>query len=81
MLGITALRIGRILMATGCDATDVALSTSFGSSRLAGFEVVTDEVQAEHLLATLSEIECLHLDLIAVATAPGKFALRERFEL
>jgi transglutaminase-like putative cysteine protease len=37
-------RIGRILMATGCDATDVALSTSFGPSRLARFEVITDEV-------------------------------------
>ena len=46
-------RIGRILMATGCDATDVVLSTSFGSSRLAGFEVVTEEIPAEHLLATL----------------------------
>ena len=31
-------RIGRILMATGRDATDVALSTSFGSSRLAGLQ-------------------------------------------
>ncbi|MEI9416483.1 transglutaminase-like domain-containing protein [Mesorhizobium sp. Cs1321R2N1] len=39
-------RIGRILMATGCDATDVAISTSFGASRLARFEVVTEEVQA-----------------------------------
>ncbi len=37
-------RIGRILMATGRDATDVALSTSFGPSRLVRFEVVTDEV-------------------------------------
>ncbi len=37
-------RIGRILMATGRDATDVALSTSYGSSWLAGFKVVTDEV-------------------------------------
>ena len=37
-------RIGRILMATGRDATDVALSTSFGSSTLVGFRVVTDEV-------------------------------------
>lgn len=37
-------RIGRILMATGRDATDVALSTSFGPSRLARFEVITDEV-------------------------------------
>ncbi|MBB6409195.1 transglutaminase-like domain-containing protein [Mesorhizobium sangaii] len=42
-------RIGRVLMATGCDATDVALSTSFGSSRLAGFEVVTEEVQTDQL--------------------------------
>jgi transglutaminase-like putative cysteine protease len=37
-------RIGRILMATGRDATDVALSTSFGQSQLVRFEVVTDEV-------------------------------------
>jgi transglutaminase-like putative cysteine protease len=39
-------RIGRILMATGRDATDVALSTSFGASRLAHFEVVTEETAA-----------------------------------
>ena len=31
-------------MAVGRDATDVALSTSFGPSRLARFEVVTDEM-------------------------------------
>ena len=37
-------RIGRILMATGRDATDVALSTSFGQSNLIRFEVVTEEV-------------------------------------
>ena len=37
-------RIGRVLMAIGRDATDVALSTSFGASRLARFEVVTDEM-------------------------------------
>ncbi len=37
-------RIGRILMATGRDATDVALSTSFGPARLARFDVVTDEI-------------------------------------
>ena len=37
-------RIGRILMARGRDATDVALSTSFGQTRLAGFKVMTDEV-------------------------------------
>jgi transglutaminase-like putative cysteine protease len=35
-------RIGRILMARGRDATDVALSTIFGPSALVGFNVVTD---------------------------------------
>lgn len=39
-------RIGRVLMARGRDATDVALSTSFGQTRLAQFTVVTDEVAA-----------------------------------
>lgn len=37
-------RIGRILMARGRDATDVALTTTFGSSNLTGFKVWTDEV-------------------------------------
>ena len=38
-------RIGRILMARGRDATDVAISTIFGPSVLSGFTVVTDEVK------------------------------------
>ncbi len=37
-------RIGRVLMARGRDATDVALVTSFGSCTMVGFKVVTDEV-------------------------------------
>ena len=37
-------RIGRVLMARGRDAADVALSTSFGPSRLAQFRVITDEL-------------------------------------
>ncbi len=37
-------RIGRVLMATGRDAADVAITTSFGATRLTKFEVVTDEV-------------------------------------
>ena len=37
-------RIGRILMARGRDATDVAITTNFGPARLAEFTVVTDEV-------------------------------------
>ena len=36
-------RIGRILVATGRDATDVAISTSFGLSSLTEFFVKTDE--------------------------------------
>jgi len=37
-------RIGRVLMATGLDATDVAITTSFGAAPLTHFEVTTDEV-------------------------------------
>ena len=37
-------RVGRILIARGRDATDVAISTSFGPCTLAQFEVVTAEV-------------------------------------
>ncbi|RAI57341.1 transglutaminase-like domain-containing protein [Roseicella frigidaeris] len=37
-------RIGRILVARGRDATDVAITTSFGPCILAGFRVITDEV-------------------------------------
>src|SRR5271166_4170262 len=36
-------RIGRIVIARGRDATDVAISTSFGSARLSRFTVVTEE--------------------------------------
>ena len=41
-----APRIGRILMARGRDATDVAIVTSFGPCKLAGFKVLTEEVAA-----------------------------------
>lgn len=37
-------RIGRVLMATGRDAADVAFLTSFGSSTMTWFEVVSDEI-------------------------------------
>jgi transglutaminase-like putative cysteine protease len=37
-------RIGRVLMATGRDAADVAITTSFGMAELTKFSVVTDEV-------------------------------------
>jgi transglutaminase-like putative cysteine protease len=37
-------RIGRILMARGRDATDVAIATTFGPCLLSDFKVMTDEV-------------------------------------
>ena len=39
-----APRIGRIVMARGRDATDVAITTNFGYAHLARFDVHTDEV-------------------------------------
>jgi len=40
-------RIGRIVIARGRDAADVAISTTFGSATLARFTVITDEVVEE----------------------------------
>jgi transglutaminase-like putative cysteine protease len=37
-------RIGRILLARGRDAADVAITTTFGPNRLNGFRVWTDEI-------------------------------------
>ena len=39
-------RIGRVVMARGRDAVDVALTTSFGAATLTRFEVWTDELPA-----------------------------------
>jgi transglutaminase-like putative cysteine protease len=39
-------RRGRILIARGRDAADVALTTSFGPSKLESFKVWTDEIRA-----------------------------------
>jgi hypothetical protein len=36
-------------MATGRDATDCAITTSFGRARLINFQVTTDEVQQHDL--------------------------------
>jgi transglutaminase-like putative cysteine protease len=44
-------RIGRILMGTGRDATDVAMSTAFGPATLSRFEVITEEVPQEAVKA------------------------------
>jgi len=37
-------RIGRILIARGRDATDVAISTTFGPNKLVKFDVITEQV-------------------------------------
>ena len=42
-------RIGRIVIAKGRDAADVAISTAFGSAQLSRFKVITDEIKdVEH---------------------------------
>ena len=41
-----APRIGRVLMAWGRDAADTALTTAFGGTTLARFEVTCEEVVA-----------------------------------
>ena len=38
-------RIGRVLMARGRDATDTAITTTFGPATLVGFEVVAEEAE------------------------------------
>lgn len=52
-------RIGRILMATGRDASDVAITTSFGQAQLTYFFVVAEE-----------EIETTALPEVATTVAP-----------
>jgi transglutaminase-like putative cysteine protease len=42
-------RIGRVLIARGRDATDVAISNTFGPNTLAGFTVWTDEVASRSI--------------------------------
>jgi transglutaminase-like putative cysteine protease len=51
-------RIGRVLIARGCDAADVAITTSFGTSILTSFTVVTEGVAAEgkHDLLRIQQI-------------------------
>jgi len=40
-------RIGRVLMATGRDATDVAITTTFGEAKLRKFTVITEEAKED----------------------------------
>jgi transglutaminase-like putative cysteine protease len=45
-------RVGRVLMARGRDAADVALTTSFGVNQLKSFHVVTEEIEQHALCPT-----------------------------
>jgi transglutaminase-like putative cysteine protease len=38
-------RIGRIVIAKGRDAADVAISTAFGTAQLVRFNVITEEIK------------------------------------
>jgi transglutaminase-like putative cysteine protease len=59
-------RIGRVLMATGRDAADVAITTSFGTSWLNRFSVVTEEApQPEQVEEPSVEQESLEADEVA----------------
>lgn len=49
-------RIGRIVMARGRDAADVAISTSFGAAQLVKFVVITNEVRSEPAVAPMSMV-------------------------
>lgn len=42
-------RVGRVLMAVGRDASDVAITTSFGLANLSHFTVISEEVSEEYL--------------------------------
>jgi transglutaminase-like putative cysteine protease len=49
-------RIGRVLMATGRDATDCAITTSFGKAKLVRFYVTSDEVKSDGLASETTAI-------------------------
>jgi len=58
-----ARRIGRIIIARGSDAGDVAISTAFGAAWLQTFKVWTDEISdvaAAHLLSVDRSCELAH---------------------
>jgi hypothetical protein len=48
-------RIGRILIAKGRDAADVAISTAFGPAQLLRFKVITEELKQADQATQLME--------------------------
>ncbi|HTW53946.1 MAG TPA: transglutaminase family protein [Stellaceae bacterium] len=65
-------RIGRIVIARGRDAADVAISTSFGPTRLVGFSVISREIPPGREPAALANSIVPELETVAhVATYGG----------
>jgi transglutaminase-like putative cysteine protease len=54
-------RLGRILMATGRDAADVAITTSFGAALLTHFYVESNEIDAEGQKIPLPSVEPMEI--------------------
>ena len=63
-------RIGRVLMATGRDATDVAITTSFGAALLTHFSVESNEIDGSGNKVPLPQPAAA-----AAGTGPGQEAL------
>jgi transglutaminase-like putative cysteine protease len=58
-------RIGRIVIARGRDAADVAISTQFGSARLARFTVITEEIEEEAQSSKAAPLDSMAARLVA----------------
>jgi len=61
-------RIGRVLMATGRDAADVAITTSFGLSWLRSFEVVSYEVTGDAVMHPMNSGQTGASDTLTVTS-------------
>jgi transglutaminase-like putative cysteine protease len=61
-------RVGRVLMATGRDAADVAITTSFGQSWLRSFEVVSYEVTDDPVIHPLNSDQVRASDTLTVTS-------------
>ena len=56
-------RIGRVLIARGRDAADVAISTTFGPTQLTGFTVIAEEIREGNSFSIQPDKSLSHIDL------------------
>jgi transglutaminase-like putative cysteine protease len=59
-------RIGRVLIARGRDAADVAIATTFGPNTLESFNIWTDEVAESGAYPALNSAAMLNMSLLTV---------------